>query len=107
LTQNGGALVGSVGVRDIERRSEKDGAECKHFPSPWKAYAMATQLAFENGVFALCFRGGAELLFDGKRKHRVTLPSQHEPWDVRHLLVWIKENLLKERPELFVQGDSV
>ncbi|XP_044296077.1 ubiquitin-related modifier 1 [Varanus komodoensis] len=53
------------------------------------------------------FGGGAELLFDGKRKHRVTLPSQHEPWDVRHLLVWIKENLLKERPELFVQGDSV
>ncbi|XP_063000828.1 ubiquitin-related modifier 1 [Elgaria multicarinata webbii] len=53
------------------------------------------------------FGGGAELLFDGKRKHQVTLPSQHEPWDVRSLLVWIKENLLKERPELFVQGDSV
>uniref|UniRef100_A0A8D2LUC2 Ubiquitin-related modifier 1 n=1 Tax=Varanus komodoensis TaxID=61221 RepID=A0A8D2LUC2_VARKO len=30
-----------------------------------------------------------------------------EERDVRHLLVWIKENLLKERPELFVQGDSV
>ncbi|CAI5794435.1 ubiquitin-related modifier 1 [Podarcis lilfordi] len=53
------------------------------------------------------FGGGAELLFDGIRKHQVTLPSQKKPWDVRNLLVWIKENLLKERPELFVQGDSV
>ncbi|EFB25048.1 hypothetical protein PANDA_003206, partial [Ailuropoda melanoleuca] len=27
--------------------------------------------------------------------------------DIRNLLVWIKKNLLKERPELFIQGDSV
>uniref|UniRef100_A0A8C7YB40 Uncharacterized protein n=1 Tax=Oryzias sinensis TaxID=183150 RepID=A0A8C7YB40_9TELE len=26
---------------------------------------------------------------------------------MRQLLVWIQRNLLKERPELFVQGDSV
>lgn len=26
--------------------------------------------------------------------------------DIRSLLVWIKKNLLKERPELFIQGDS-
>ncbi|XP_053247310.1 ubiquitin-related modifier 1-like [Podarcis raffonei] len=51
--------------------------------------------------------GGAELLFGGVRKQRVTLPSQEGPWDVRKLLVWMKENLLKERPELFVQGESV
>uniref|UniRef100_A0A0B8RVK3 Ubiquitin-related modifier 1 n=1 Tax=Philothamnus irregularis TaxID=1899461 RepID=A0A0B8RVK3_9SAUR len=53
------------------------------------------------------FGGGAELLFDGVRKHQVNLPHQSEPWDLRHLLTWIKGNLLKERPELFVQGDSV
>ncbi|XP_036094827.1 ubiquitin-related modifier 1 isoform X1 [Rousettus aegyptiacus] len=52
-------------------------------------------------------RGGAELLFDGVKKHQVTLPGQEEPWDIRNLLVWIKKNLLKERPELFIQGDSV
>nr|XP_042101574.1 ubiquitin-related modifier 1 isoform X2 [Ovis aries] len=52
-------------------------------------------------------RGGAELLFDGVKKHQVTLPGQEEPWDIRSLLVWIKKNLLKERPELFIQGDSV
>ncbi|XP_064379757.1 ubiquitin-related modifier 1 isoform X2 [Dromaius novaehollandiae] len=27
--------------------------------------------------------------------------------DIRNLLQWIKQNLLKERPELFMQGDSV
>uniref|UniRef100_A0A5F5PVE5 Ubiquitin-related modifier 1 n=1 Tax=Equus caballus TaxID=9796 RepID=A0A5F5PVE5_HORSE len=53
------------------------------------------------------WRGGAELLFDGVKKHQVTLPGQEEPWDIRNLLVWIKKNLLKERPELFIQGDSV
>nr|KAF6315647.1 ubiquitin related modifier 1 [Myotis myotis] len=55
----------------------------------------------------LFLRGGAELLFDGVKKHQVTLPGQEEPWDIRNLLVWIKKNLLKERPELFIQGDSV
>ncbi|XP_035878206.1 ubiquitin-related modifier 1 isoform X2 [Phyllostomus discolor] len=53
------------------------------------------------------FGGGAELLFDGVKKHQITLPGQEEPWDLRSLLVWIKKNLLKERPELFLQGDSV
>lgn len=53
------------------------------------------------------FGGGAELLFDGVKKHQVTLPSQPEPWDIRNLLKWIKMNLLKERPELFMQGESV
>ncbi|NXU48786.1 URM1 protein, partial [Turnix velox] len=27
--------------------------------------------------------------------------------DIRNLLKWIKHNLLKERPELFMQGESV
>ncbi|XP_051794424.1 ubiquitin-related modifier 1 isoform X1 [Acanthochromis polyacanthus] len=53
------------------------------------------------------FGGGAELLFNGIKEHHVTLPSQSEPWDMKQLLVWIQRNLLKERPELFVQGDSV
>ncbi|PWA26695.1 hypothetical protein CCH79_00000793 [Gambusia affinis] len=52
-------------------------------------------------------QGGAELLFDGVKEHHVTLPSQSEPWDMKQLLVWIQRNLLKERPELFVQGDTV
>ncbi|KAG6940939.1 ubiquitin related modifier 1 [Chelydra serpentina] len=53
------------------------------------------------------FGGGAELLFDGIKKHQVTLPCQPEPWHIRNLLKWIKQTLLKERPELFIQGDTV
>ncbi|KAK2535130.1 Urm1 [Columba livia] len=69
------------------------------------------------------FGGGAEFLFDGVKKHQVTLPCQPEPCeyqnlldnskernkagDIRNLLKWIKQNLLKERPELFMQGESV
>uniref|UniRef100_UPI00398EEBFD ubiquitin-related modifier 1 n=1 Tax=Pristiophorus japonicus TaxID=55135 RepID=UPI00398EEBFD len=53
------------------------------------------------------FRGGAELLFNGVKDQHITLPSQSTPWDIRQLLVWIKTNLLKERPELFIQGDTV
>ncbi|XP_045456300.1 ubiquitin-related modifier 1 homolog [Melitaea cinxia] len=61
------------------------------------------------------FGGGAELLFDKIKKRNVELPalkkyfpdSQRDNWTIRDLLVWIKENLLKERPELFLQGDSI
>ncbi|XP_078686250.1 ubiquitin-related modifier 1-like isoform X2 [Branchiostoma floridae x Branchiostoma belcheri] len=41
------------------------------------------------------------------KRHDVTLPENTQPWTIKSLLVWIKENLLKERPELFVQGDTV
>ncbi|KTF79077.1 hypothetical protein cypCar_00027955, partial [Cyprinus carpio] len=54
-----------------------------------------------------CFRGGAELLFDGVKNHHVTLPGQSDPWDMKQLLAWIRGNMLKERPELFMQGDTV
>ncbi|KAJ2941855.1 hypothetical protein O0L34_g10670 [Tuta absoluta] len=64
---------------------------------------------------SLQFGGGAELLFDKIKKRQIELPSlskflpqiQKENWSIRELLVWMKHNLLKERPELFLQGDSV
>lgn len=37
----------------------------------------------------------------------MVLPKDEKPWNIKRLLVWIKDNLLKERPELFVQGESV
>ncbi|XP_034048345.1 ubiquitin-related modifier 1 [Thalassophryne amazonica] len=58
-------------------------------------------------VIHLEFGGGAELLFDGMKEHHVTLPSQSDPWDMKQLLAWIQQNLLKERPEFFVQGETV
>ena len=61
---------------------------------------MSLQLTIE-------FSGGAELLFDKVKKHDVTLPVGDSPWNLGKLISWICSNLLKERPELFVQGDSV
>uniref|UniRef100_A0A9J8AS14 Ubiquitin-related modifier 1 n=1 Tax=Cyprinus carpio carpio TaxID=630221 RepID=A0A9J8AS14_CYPCA len=58
-------------------------------------------------VLHLEFGGGAELLFDGVKNHHVTLPGQSDPWDMKQLLAWIRGNMLKERPELFMQGDTV
>ncbi|XP_053622359.1 ubiquitin-related modifier 1-like [Plodia interpunctella] len=63
----------------------------------------------------LRFGGGAELLFDRIKRRDVELPplrkyypgSKQESWRIRELLMWIKDNLLRERPELFLQGDSV
>ncbi|XP_012532405.1 ubiquitin-related modifier 1 isoform X2 [Monomorium pharaonis] len=51
------------------------------------------------------FGGGAELLFDGKKRHEVDLPG--EEWTLNRLLHWLRDNLLTERPELFMQGDTV
>ncbi|KAG7189738.1 hypothetical protein KM043_017403 [Ampulex compressa] len=51
------------------------------------------------------FGGGAELLFDKKKRHEVDLPG--DEWTLKGLLFWIKDNLLSERPELFLQGDTV
>lgn len=55
------------------------------------------------------FSGGAELLFNKVKKHDVELPERanNDPWTVKDLIAWITNNLLQERPELFVQGDSV
>ena len=53
------------------------------------------------------FNGGAELLFDNVKEHIVELDSSKVTWNIRKLIFWIKDNLLKERPELFIQGETV
>ncbi|KAF8513587.1 ubiquitin-like modifier 1 [Hysterangium stoloniferum] len=69
------------------------------------------------------FGGGLELLFSNQRLHTVSLPSYipqnlnkstdgsfdptQRPANVTFLLNWLKQNLLKEREELFMDGDSV
>ncbi|KAL5011328.1 hypothetical protein ScPMuIL_009879 [Solemya velum] len=56
---------------------------------------------------SLEFSGGAELLFDRVKKHDISLPSQDKSWTLQCLLAWIRDNMLKERPELFMQGQTV
>jgi ubiquitin related modifier 1 len=55
------------------------------------------------------FSGGLELLFDGVKEHTISVPvkngSQRVP--IANLLLWIRDSLLKERPEMFLKGDSV
>ena len=52
----------------------------------------------------LMYSGGMELLFDKKTTIRVEIKDGSTIRDLLHTLV--KEHL-KERPELFVQGDTV
>ena len=41
-----------------------------------------------------------------QKKHDVTLPDD-KAWTIGELLVWIKDNLLAERPELFLKDGTV
>ena len=52
------------------------------------------------------FSGGAELLFGKTRQHQVQLPTSESKWTIGKLLAWIKDNLLQERPELFLKDPS-
>ena len=55
------------------------------------------------------FSGGAELLFGKTRQHQIQLPveaSSDFKWTIGKLLAWIKDNLLQERPELFLKDPS-
>jgi len=68
------------------------------------------------------FGGGLELLFSNQRAHRITLPARVSPQegggketkesegrstDITYLISWLKDNLLKERAELFVENETV
>ncbi|GIY21242.1 ubiquitin-related modifier 1 [Caerostris extrusa] len=53
------------------------------------------------------FSGGLELLFKNQKEHLVELPESNEKWTIKSLIIWIRENLLQERPELFIEGESV
>lgn|SRR6218665_28068 len=53
------------------------------------------------------FGGGAELLFDRIKRHKVTLPDNDRTWSMRSLLAWMRDNMVRERPELFLQGETV
>lgn len=55
-------------------------------------------------------RGGLELLFGNKRAHQIQLPKQAQDGKdlcIRQLLPYIRDNLLTERQELFMQGDTM
>lgn len=75
------------------------------------------------------FGGGLELLFANERSHRITLPAlvlaspppadsktgqstsdgdaPKKPVDLAYLVFWLRDNLLKERAELFIENGTV
>lgn len=60
-----------------------------------------------SGVsLTLEFAGGAELLLpDKSKRHQVQVEQAVET--LGDLLAWIRDNLIRERPELFMTGASV
>ncbi|KAF8497546.1 ubiquitin-like modifier 1 [Russula emetica] len=60
------------------------------------------------------FGGGLELLFSNTRTHRIAIPSTvphgdkiGQPVDIEFLIHWLNDNLLKERPELFIENGTL
>lgn len=72
------------------------------------------------------FGGGLELLFSNQRSHRIEIPSHvpaqpssttdaaksetessGRPADITYLMYWLRDNLLKEREELFIENGTV
>lgn len=57
------------------------------------------------------FSGGLELLFSNQRSHAVTIPSidpiTSQRTNLQHLINYLRDNLLKERVELFVENNTV
>ncbi|CAG8506080.1 4893_t:CDS:2 [Ambispora leptoticha] len=58
----------------------------------------------------LSFNGGMELLFNNLKQKTVEIPASmnnSNPTTMKDLIRWIRDNLLQERPELFVSGETV
>ncbi|KAJ3570983.1 hypothetical protein NP233_g4049 [Leucocoprinus birnbaumii] len=70
------------------------------------------------------FGGGLELLFSNQRSHNISIPSrvrkndstsllpleddvETKPADITYLIHHLRDHLLKERPELFIENKTV
>lgn len=70
------------------------------------------------------FGGGLELLFSNQRSHKISIPSivrkddstsllppengtDTKPADITYLIHHLRDHLLKERPELFMENKTV
>lgn len=54
--------------------------------------------------------GGLELLFDGVKRHDLSVTATAAPgtpFTMRHLIAYVRDTMLKERPELFASEDTV
>lgn len=52
--------------------------------------------------------GGMELLFDNQRNVKVEIPLQEaKALTVRDTMIWMRDHVLRERPEMFMKGDTI
>ncbi|KAL8129149.1 hypothetical protein V2J09_018304 [Rumex salicifolius] len=65
------------------------------------------QLTIEFGMYKLS--GGLELLCDSVKIHKVDVDPEDggKQLTMKTLLSWVRANLIKERPEMFIKGDTV
>jgi ubiquitin related modifier 1 len=61
------------------------------------------------------FGGGLELLFANQRSHTLSIPAtvpqdgdaEAKAADIAYLIHYLRDHLLKERPELFIENGTV
>ncbi|KAI9486278.1 MAG: ubiquitin-related modifier 1 [Benjaminiella poitrasii] len=56
------------------------------------------------------FSGGMELLFQNVSKHTIKMPvtnSAGQPSNLQNLILYIRDNMMTEKKELFVENDTV
>ncbi|KAI8105173.1 hypothetical protein M9435_000343 [Picochlorum sp. BPE23] len=56
------------------------------------------------------FSGGMELLFDNQRSIDVDIPMNAaigSDMTVRDAMIWMRDHLLRERPEMFMKDDTI
>jgi Urm1 (Ubiquitin related modifier) len=95
-----------------------------HAPSPSIILTLSTSFCFPDTMKAsipnislkIEFGGGLELLFSNQRSIKINIPSfshqdlndsEEKPTNINHLIHWLKEHLLTERAELFIENGTV
>jgi ubiquitin related modifier 1 len=59
-------------------------------------------------MFTVEFAGGMELLFGGQRSLEISSCQEvAAEATIKDLIFWLKEHKLQDRPELFMQNDTV
>ncbi|RSH86851.1 Ubiquitin- modifier 1 [Apiotrichum porosum] len=80
-------------------------------PAASPASAVRTRTADELEI-RLEFGGGLHLIFSQQPKHTIFLPrttpgADARPADIRYLIAYMKDNLVSEREDMFVDGEGV
>ena len=76
---------------------------------------MVATVSATHGADADFHSGGAELLANNVRVHKVEVPQGLwcararliRSGNMRTLIAWVRDNIISERKELFVQGEGV